>query len=225
MKLFSFFDRKPDVVFVSPLPLEECQARLFSIIDRQHRLPLLSERPITRRVNDSDFYLARGMVVLMQGVRPPDLAESAARPVLFCCLLVQSGKGSQVLGSFGFHSLKNGLVLSVVALWLAQSLCLALGLILGRVSGAVNIAWALMFLPLLGPLVLALIYLHERTYLPYLTVYLRRVLLDPSLDSDISQFSRAPYSRFARGLQIVLFLMTGSVIGTFIFLIFQHWQA
>jgi hypothetical protein len=83
MKLLPFFNRKPDVDFVSPLPLEECQARLFDIFNRKHRLPLLLDRPITRRLNDSDFYLARHIILsLAQG--GPDWGDMGGQPVLYC---------------------------------------------------------------------------------------------------------------------------------------------
>jgi hypothetical protein len=224
MKFFQIFRHKPAVDFVSPLPLEECRARLFGISEYQHRLPLLTERPITRQLNDSDFYLARGMVVHLQGCRPAGLAESAVRPVLSCHLIVQSGNDVEIRGDFGFHSLKSILLLSLVAMWLISSLCLAVSLILGNVATTSTIGWAVIILSLVGPLMFASSYLHERTHLPYLSIYLRRVLLDPSLDPDLSQFTRAPYGHFARGLQIVLFLITGSVIGACFFLIFHRLQ-
>ena len=184
-----FLKRKPDVDFISPLSLEECEKRLFDIPDRQHRMHFLNERPVTRRISDIDFYLMRrsGFELNRSGFK--DLSDIGLQPVLLCRLSPRPSNEAHVTGKLGFYSGWNRLVIIAIGIFLVPALCIAISLIFGRVEGSTDVAWMMMAIPLIGPLALVISYLHERTHLPYLTIYLRQVLLDPSIDLNQSQFA------------------------------------
>jgi hypothetical protein len=185
--------RKPDVEFVTPLTIQECEKRLFGPLDLTGSLgPLqLMERPIIRSAGNkqfSDVYLRRRIVY-----------RNDLQPVLYCRLMPVAN-GTYVKGSLWFSPFIT-LFLTVwwgfICFW---SLCLLLALALDsspdtvaltRPSDTVEASpsgfssfpvWMILCLPVFSGGWIGASYLIEQRHKPYLITYLRLILLDPSLD-------------------------------------------
>ena len=188
MTLFSFPGRKPDVDFVTDLSPEECEKLLFKVRDRDYRVPFMLERPVTRSVNYTDFYLTRHSTLILRGLNEAN--DNGLQPVLYCRLIPRTSGRTHVIAKLGFYSRNNRFVVGLALVYLIAALCIGLGLLSNSTSGSATVGLLIMLVPLIGPLSLSIVYLNERAHLPYFTVYLRRILKDPSLDPDLSQFVR-----------------------------------
>ncbi|MBP7689378.1 MAG: hypothetical protein KA765_15790 [Thermoflexales bacterium] len=187
MNPFAFSGRKPDVDFITDLSPEECEKFLFNVRDRDYRVPFLLERPVTRSVNYTDFYLTRHSTLILRDLNTAD--DNGLQPVLYCRLIPRTSGRTHVIAKLGFYSRRNRIAVSIVLLYLMAPLSIGLGLLSNAVGGSAIAGLLMMLIPLVGPLLLSIAYFHERTHLPYLTVYLRRILQDPSLDPNLPQFA------------------------------------
>lgn len=187
MNLFAFPGRKPDVDFVTDLSPEECEKFLFNVRNRNHRVPFLLERPVTRSVNYTDFYLTRHSTLILRGLNEAD--DNGLQPVLYCRLIPRTSGRTHVIAKLGFYSRKNRLLVLGMLFWQIVPLSIGLSLLSGQFTGSITASVIMLLFPLIGLLGLTIVYLIERTHLPYFTVYLRRVLNDPTIDPNLPQFA------------------------------------